>query len=795
MLRGFTLARLRLGLATVALTSLGHASPVSDIQAAEQTAAPSWLEPLLLDGPPREGVLGVPSDRDYFRIGVTQPTLATIYTTGPVDTRGRLYDPDGREIAEDNDGGEGDNFRIDTILSRRGTYYLRVESYSGFLSGLETGAYSIRAERLDPSQPLSLGGPPQEGAISTDGRADFFHLQVRAPTMAAIYTTGGFDARGTLLGPDGREIATNDDGGEGTNFRIDTFLPRRGTYHLRVEGAGFFSRTGSYTLHAERLESPQVLALGGPASEGAISTDGETDFFRMAVTGPTAVSIYTSGDFDAKGTLLGPDGREIATDDDGGEGTNFRIDTILPRRGTYHLRVEGAGLFSTSTGSYTLHAERLESPQVLALGGPASEGAISTDGETDFFRMAVTGPTAVSIYTSGDFDARGILLGPDGREIAIDDDGGEGTNFRIDTILPRGGTYYLRVEGAGFFSRTGSYTLHAKRLESPQVLALGGPPQESAFSTDDESDFFYMAVTAPIAVAIHTSGGVDTGGELYDPDGGLIAWDDDGGEGLNFRIDTILLRRGTYLLKVVPSHPASTGSYTLHAAGSGGGRVTADGGGGLIRPPAAEFDLDPDNDDPLGIAFGNGRLHVVDSADDKVYVHDVSGRRVPAADFDLEERFVFAWGITFANGRLHVVDGVGDDVLVFDTSGQRVPAAEFDLDSDNDGPVGITFANGRFYVADDDKVYAYQASGQRVPAADFFLDRANDDPYGMTFANGRFYVVDWLDNKAYAYQASGQRAPSADFDLKPNNGFPTGITFGNGRFYVVDGTSNKVFAY
>ena len=63
----------------------------------------------------------MPSDQDYFRIDVTGPTVAAIYTSGPVDTRGRLYDPDGREILEDNDGGEGDDFRIDTILPRQGT--------------------------------------------------------------------------------------------------------------------------------------------------------------------------------------------------------------------------------------------------------------------------------------------------------------------------------------------------------------------------------------------------------------------------------------------------------------------------------------------------------------------------------------------------------------------------------------------------------------------------------------------------------------------------------------------------
>ena len=48
-------ARLWLGLAAVALTGGGHAASIFDIQAAGQTAAPSWLETLVLGGPPQDG--------------------------------------------------------------------------------------------------------------------------------------------------------------------------------------------------------------------------------------------------------------------------------------------------------------------------------------------------------------------------------------------------------------------------------------------------------------------------------------------------------------------------------------------------------------------------------------------------------------------------------------------------------------------------------------------------------------------------------------------------------------------
>ena len=68
-----------------------------------------------------------------------------------------------------------------------------------------------------------------------------------------------------------------------------------------------------------------------------------------------------------------------------------------------------------------------------------------------------------------------------------------------------------------------------------------------------------------MAVAIYTTGGLDTAGVLYDPDGRVIESNDDGGEDfVNFRISTILLRPGRYILRVLASS-TSYGSYTLHS--------------------------------------------------------------------------------------------------------------------------------------------------------------------------------------------------------------------------------------
>ena len=64
-------------------------------------------------------------DRDVFRIHASQAGTLTVYTTGSIDTVGRLLDSAGAELATNDDGGEGRNFRIADSVNA-GTFYVEV---------------------------------------------------------------------------------------------------------------------------------------------------------------------------------------------------------------------------------------------------------------------------------------------------------------------------------------------------------------------------------------------------------------------------------------------------------------------------------------------------------------------------------------------------------------------------------------------------------------------------------------------------------------------------------------------
>ena len=101
------------------------------------------------DGPPGTAV-NVPSitgcdldygDQDWFRVTLTRAGRLTAFTSGNVDTQGIVQTADRSEEWQDDDGGNGFNFRIDATVDP-GDYDIGV---AGFAAG-DTGSYQLHLE-------------------------------------------------------------------------------------------------------------------------------------------------------------------------------------------------------------------------------------------------------------------------------------------------------------------------------------------------------------------------------------------------------------------------------------------------------------------------------------------------------------------------------------------------------------------------------------------------------------------------------------------------------------------------
>ena len=131
------------------------------------------------------------------------------------------------------------------------------------------------------------------------------------------------------------------------------------------------------------------------------------------------------------------------------------------------------------------------------------------------------------------------------------------------------GTYYIRVRGY-LDSQTGPYTLHVEVREpddhgnSPSAATpVTLPSTTPGVLTPGDVDYFRVVVTQRRTLVAYTTGNLDTVGSLTDGAGSVFAYNDDGGQGANFRISRSV-RPGTYYIEVQGFSSSTAGDYTLH---------------------------------------------------------------------------------------------------------------------------------------------------------------------------------------------------------------------------------------
>ncbi len=196
----------------------------------------------------------------------------------------------------------------------------------------------------------------------------------------------------------------------------------------------------------------------------------------------------------------------------------------------------------------------------------------------------VAGDVVSIAMTSADFDTYLELNGPDGQQVMVNDDGGEGLNSLIEEFtLPATGTYTIVARSFGN-AGTGSYSLSLVTGGSSSVPAIptGGSGSLSYGDTvtgtlNQTQDSWTFEGRAGDSVTIAmTSADFDTYLELYGPDGQVVTTNDDGGQGLNSLIDNFVLPAdGTYTIVARSFANAGTGSYSLSLVTGGSSSVPA----------------------------------------------------------------------------------------------------------------------------------------------------------------------------------------------------------------------------
>jgi hypothetical protein len=203
---------------------------------------------------------------------------------------------------------------------------------------------------------IALGQPVND--TITQGASDDWKFFAEQGETVEISLVGGFDTFLELYDSDGRELARDDDGGDGLNSLICAqTLPYTGVYRIIVRAYSSRSEGGWYTLSVNSAVPSELRRIEyGETITGTVDQCGGARFsFRGEAGDRMTIDMSIAGG-DAYLILYDSDGREITRDDDGGSGLDARIRATLDRADNYII--QGRAYSSTTGGSYTLTLSR-----------------------------------------------------------------------------------------------------------------------------------------------------------------------------------------------------------------------------------------------------------------------------------------------------------------------------------------------------------------------------------------------------------------------------------------------------
>ena len=419
------------------------------------------------------------------------------------------------------------------------------------------------------------------------------------------------------------------------------------------EGTGSWSDSGSGTTNAapsddclQDTTTTCAVDVGGSAT-GNIETQNDLDWFKVELEAGTRYQIDVEGADTDRGTQVSPgvglydvSGTNLmVSDDDSGVGLNSRVIYTPTAASTYY--VQASGLSGPGLGTYTLSVIVLgangnseadtDFPETTSTTGRVEVGASATgnvdaNGDGDWFRVDLETGKTYQIDLEGAGTTRGTLSDPtlslydgSGNAITNDDDSGTNRNSLLIYTATATGAHYLGARGS--VTRTGTYTLSVRELETRTEegdtdfagsTATLGRVEVGGSATGDienvaDGDWFRVVLEKDKTYVFDLEGTETSSGTLADPvlllrnaSGRTLEADDDGGDGANSRLEYTATADGIYYLSATtPTSATSGGTYTLS-----------------VREAAATDDCPDGNNTTCEVDVGGSATGNIESATD-----------------------------------------------------------------------------------------------------------------------------------------------------------------------------------
>ncbi|MFN3258960.1 MAG: S8 family serine peptidase [Pikeienuella sp.] len=605
----------------------GQAGPAPQPAPGDDFSADAGGAGRIAVGGTARGVIETAGDRDWFSLTLVEGRTYVFDQRGAptrngtlTDTLLALVDREGEVVATNDDDGAGLNARIEFTAQESGQVFLSAQAF-----GATTGSYELRVRDLGPrggddaapngstTSILAPNGSVKRGVIEVNGDRDWHRVTLEAGVAYVVDLAGA--GRDALADPflrirdgSGALLAANDDGGEGLNARIEFTPATSGRFFIEA-GAFGEAGTGRYALTVAPVRNAgdipadattgATIAVGG-FFLGALEEAGDRDWVRVTLESGSVYDIALAGDARSGSALADPflrvrdaSGTEIGFNDDF-DGFDSRLDRFsVFETGTYFI--EAAAFGDTEAGDYRLTVARLQGSAgdipadartaARAEPGGSFESTLDFVGDRDWIRLDVVAGRSYRIALDGAgadevvdpllriYSSGGTLLATD------DDSGGDRDSLLVFTPAASGRVF---LEAASYLDGgQGGYRLSVADLGSADDFgsdpvsagfALAGQTVRGVIDTPGDEDWIGFFLEAGEFYRFSLRGADASGGALDDPFlsihdslGFRIATDDDGGPGLDARLDFFAPETDFYFV-AAQAFGQGTGSWLLETA-------------------------------------------------------------------------------------------------------------------------------------------------------------------------------------------------------------------------------------
>jgi len=427
--------------------------------------------------------------------------------------------------------------------------------------GYAGAASAQRASKLTIGNEISDEITASNRINYNDGSYSKLYRFKATPGEVVVFRSSGELNAGLALYVNDKLVARSSRNGEDNDHILSFRIQSKDKHLLAVNGKNR-EALGTFTLNSKQLnlEDIQVLTPDTPAITSW--TDGSQELQLQIEQSAHYQIDMESDEIDSVLKLTG-NGLELE-DDDGGEGLNARLFVHL-KPGTYTLNPSGyhsseeditSGIYTLAVKTFPVPAE-LNNEGRLPLDGTVFTGLFEGQDRTYTLQLEQTQWVTIDLRSEM-FDA---YLSLKGKNIEREnDDGGEGLNARLSVVLDPG-TYEIIAQAAR--PGTGLFELSATARDVPPAKRLTlGQPTQAQLQANSSGERYTFTVNNPGRYVIEmTSADIDSHLRLY-RGSEQIAEDDDGGNGVNARIDAEL-SRGSYLIEASAYSSDESGNYQI----------------------------------------------------------------------------------------------------------------------------------------------------------------------------------------------------------------------------------------